>query len=188
MADWEYPLEALKTAAEQKLSVVGGATARHYVGRKYVYGNHDAPRYVWVPNRGRETSDLYTVEADQVPMLSALEDRFFVCCWGRTLAEAWAMANNVNLAIHTAIKADRQLLQNYEWERPGEAHNQRGELVVLEFAMGIPFIRAYVDLDPAAQEPEAPTVQPLSYEADMQQTDDPEQPGETALTVTTEPA
>jgi hypothetical protein len=66
MADWEYPLEALKTAAEQKLSVVGGATARHYVGRKYVYGNHDAPRYVWVPNRGRETSDLYTVEADQV--------------------------------------------------------------------------------------------------------------------------
>jgi hypothetical protein len=184
VATWEYPLEALKAAAETALTVVGGATPTHYVGRRFVYGNHDCPRYVWIPSKGRESNDFSTRSTEEVDMTAVLEDKFLVACWGRSLAEAWAMANNVHRAIRLEIEGDQKPLQ-YEWVRPGEAHNQRGELVVLEYTWGIPFIDAYVDLDPEATEPEQPTVLPTGIEADVQQTDDPDDIGETAVVINT---
>ena len=121
-------------------------------------------------------------------MLAALEDQFLVGCWGRSPKETWAMANNVYRAVRLELGADQKPMRQYDWERASEAWNQNGELVVLQFEMGVPFIDAYVALDPAALEPEASTVMPTAIEADIQKTEAPELgPGETALTVNTTP-
>lgn len=181
MATWQHPLEALKAAVEVQLATVGGAQPRHFVGGQYVFGNHKAPRYVWIPSKGRESEAFATRTEQVVDMTAALEDRFMVACWGRTFAEAWAMANNVYRAMRIELEGDLTGLQ-YEWVRPGEAANQSGELVVLEASMGIPFVDAFIDLDPAATEPEQPTVLPTGIEADIQSED-----GETAVVVTTNP-
>lgn len=185
MTAWTDPVELLATDCAAALLVVSGAAAEHAVGKKFDFSNARPPRYVWVPTRAkRETEQVQTRSVSEFRTLCALERSFAVGCWGRTLRECWAMANNLYRALFEELKADLTL-DGLEWERPSEAWNQKGELLVMQFSMSGVFIDAYVALDPAAEEPERATVMPTVIEANVQQTDDPAQVGEVGVDLVT---
>ena len=188
MADFLYPIRAVVDAVRVVLAASVSVEVEHHIGEKFDAALGRPPRYVWVPLRGRpDRESPQTPAVDQHRALFYMREHFHVGCWGRDLDEAWALAQNLVNAVQDQEAADVQP-EGSAWERPGGAWNQKGELLVLEMSVRVPFIRAYVQLTETPDLEDVATVVPTVIEADMKQVDDLVSDGETALVVTTAPA
>lgn len=178
-----YPVRELCTRVAAAMVDAGNST-EHKFGRKYDFAHGAPPRYVWVPVGGREQVDTHSPKVDEHRMLFAFREHFHVGCWGRSYAECWAMANNLAKAVNADTFVDARMVRT-TWERASEAWNQKGELLVVEMSLAVPLIDAWCE---PAEEPtyeDVPTVLPTGIEADVQQTDDPDDIGETAVVINT---
>lgn len=185
MPTLEYPVAALKTSAAAAMTAAG-ITVPHEMGKRWEAAHGVPPRYVWVPLRSRERGLTPSRAVTDYRSTFAFREHFAVGCWGRSYAECWALANNLAKALNDDAAHDIRL-EGGQWERPGEAWNQKGELYVFEFSLAVPFIDVYVE---PAEEPtysDVSTVVPTVYEADVEQTEDPDVDGETAVVVTSNP-
>lgn len=145
MAVFSFYLEAVMTEAAAYLTTAGDTTP-HVMGERRKAELTAPPRYVWVPGRTRDSRDTPTRQVIEHRAIFANAEHFHVHCWGGSFAEAWALRNNVLVALRDACKADMKI-ENGQWIRPAEGWNQAGEVYALEISLVVPVVDGVVSLD-----------------------------------------
>lgn len=181
MADFVYPIEALKDDAEAILTAAGDTTP-HSFGKRGVPAHGVAPRYVWVPTRTRERDNSPTTATAELRSLAHLREHCEIHCWGTTFRQAWALRNNLLKAMHDSAAVNVRP-ENGQWIDPAQAWNQSGEVYVLEISLLSPVPDAFVDLT-TLEQPEQSTELLTAADVDAYQSPDGDTDGELIVTVT----
>ena len=187
MAEFEFYLEALQADVEAAL-VAEGITVPHAFGLRELKTLTAPPRYVWVPSRSAERKQGPHRSVTEYRTLFANAEHAIVHCWGRTYAEAWALRQNIVVAMHRSTRADLSI-ESAQWTRASEAFNQHGEVYTLEFSVLVPVPDHYVAI--AAPGPDAglPEYEPQSTvvigdnAADVYSSPDTDTDGELAVEI-----
>jgi hypothetical protein len=160
VAEFEFYLEALQTEVEATL-VAEGITVPHAFGLRELKALTSPPRYVWVPSRSAERKQGPHRAVTEYRTLFANAEHAVVHCWGRTYAEAWALRQNLVVAMHRAARADLSI-ESAQWTRASEAFNQSGEVYTIEFSVLVPVPDHYVAISPPGPHMSTPTYEPQS--------------------------
>lgn len=181
MADFVYPIEALKDDVVTILTAAGDTT-EHSFGARQLAALKAPPRYVWIPTRSRDRGDPVTSKTEELRSLGNIRESFEIHCWGTTFAQAWALRQNVLKAIHDSVAADVQPDAG-QWIDPSKAWNQRGEVYVIELSLMAPIQDAFVDLS-TLEQPEQATELLTSSVSEAYHSPDTDTDGELIVTDT----
>lgn len=185
MTDWTFPIrelhEEVKTILAQTANT--GVVVEHVFGEKGRAAHGKAARYVWVPSRSRERKDTPSRQVDELRTLFSMREHVEIDCWGITYDAAWALRQNLLVALHEAAQVDIAF-ESAEWVRPSESWNQSGELYRIEISLGVPVPDGYVNLETLIL-PDQSLVTPEAYEANLYVSPDVEHDGDSFITVTT---
>lgn len=182
MGQHEFPVESLMEACAAQMEAAG-ITVEHKLGASAKYRHKASPRYVWIPTRALESKAPVVRNVQEHRTLIASALRFEVWCFGRTLAECWALRNNVQKCITDQARADADFIGD-DFERPRGAENQHGDLIVTEWALTVPTIDVLIPID-TLEEPDPSTALPARIEGQIFKSPDVHTDGEQLTTVTT---
>lgn len=181
MADFVFPLEALKDDAVTILTAAGDTTP-HTFGERGIAALGSAPRYVWVPTRTRDKNTTPTAKTEELRSIGQVREHVEVHCWGTSFRQAFALRNNLLVAVHRSVAVSAQI-EGGQWIDPAQAWNQSGEVYVLELSLESPIADAFVDLT-TLEQPEQSTELLTAADVDAYQSPDGDTDGELIVTVT----
>lgn len=187
MAEFEFYLEALQTEVVDILEDAG-ITVPHAFGLRELKVLTSPPRYVWVPSRSAERKQAPHRAVDEHRALFANAEHAIVHCWGRSYAEAWALRQNLVVAMHRSTRADLSI-ESAQWTRASEAFNQAGEVYTIEFSVLVPVPDHYVTIAAPGPDAAAPEYEPQSTVmiddngADLYSSPDEDTDGELAVEI-----
>lgn len=175
---YRFPVLALYEEVVALLESAGvgeSADVQSRFGRKHIAELGKAPRYVWVPLKttdratfatrgadGDESPDESDWRAPEHRAIGYVREHVEVGCWGRSYAEAWALRQNLLVACDRLASIDVRV-ESGSWSKASAAHNQLGELYVVELSIAAAVQDAYVPI-PTLEVPDPDVVTPVSVE------------------------